>query len=570
MTASTLQNAFMILKAEGWALGFGFLSSILLYLSFFPANLGFFGWIALVPMLYVMRSNVQLRIKLFSASVCGLCFFIPALQWMRLADPMMYFTWIGLALYCNLFFVSALFLTLKFNKLSLVFSFPLIWIAFEHFRSTFLGGFSWYLLAHSQHDYPYIIQISDLFGAYGVSFLVASVNGFLTESLHCLKNKTLKAQAVYVLLLMLFTLTYGALRTSQGIGEAGPVCASLQGNVEQNIRNEQLSAQAATNPYLLLSDSSIASNPDLIIWPETSYSREWYSISPEMKPEKIPPDWNRITQIQKTLGEEVKKRWNTSVLLGLNSQELTPSGVKRYNSALLVSNDENKTSRYDKIHRVPFGEFIPFKEVFPWLKNFAPYDFEYSIVSGAGYPVLEFPIGPDKQKSAKFGTLICYEDTDPSIPLGFFNSGNKPNFFINTSNDGWFKGSEEHEQHLAISRFRAIETRRAIIRSVNMGISALIDSNGKVLKPESIESTNQANTFIWKINYPGPKSKALAVSDWHKFKANQGMLIAAIPIDSRFSLYTKTGDLLPYACWLTLFFIAIFPSKKPPVPAPDN
>ena len=84
MTASTLQNAFMILKAEGWALGLGFLSSVLLYLSFFPADLGFLGWIAMVPILYVMRSNVQLRIKLLSASVCGLCFFIPALQWMRL------------------------------------------------------------------------------------------------------------------------------------------------------------------------------------------------------------------------------------------------------------------------------------------------------------------------------------------------------------------------------------------------------------------------------------------------------------------------------------------------------
>ena len=569
MTASTLQNVMQILKAEGWALGFGFLSSILLYLSFFPADLGFLGWIALVPMLYVIRSRVQLRIKLLSATVCGLCFFIPALQWMRLADPMMYFTWIGLAFYCNAFFVSALYLILKFDKLSLTFSFPLVWIAFEHFRSTFLGGFSWYLLAHSQHDYPFIIQISDLFGAYGVSFLVASVNGFFAESFTSFKNKTLKAQAVYVLLLILFTLTYGALRTSQGIGESGPVCASLQGNVEQNIRNEQLSADAAAKPYLQLSDASIASNPDLIIWPETSYSREWYSISPEMKPEKIPPDWNRITQIQKTLGEEVKKRWNTSVLLGLNSQELTPTGTKRYNSALLVSNDENKISRYDKIHRVPFGEFIPFKDVFPWLKNFAPYDFEYSIVSGAGYPNIEFPMGPGKQKSVKFGTLICYEDTDPAIPLGFFNSGNSPNFFINISNDGWFKGSEEHEQHLAIARFRAIETRRSIIRSVNMGISALIDSNGKVLKPDSTESTKQSNTFIWKINYPGPKSKALPTSDWHKFKANQGMLIAAIPIDSRFSFYTKTGDLLPYACWVVLLSIYIFASKKKPVPTTD-
>ena len=75
MTASNIQNAFQILKAEGWALGFGFFSSILLYLSFFPADLGFLGWTSFVPILYVMRSTVQLRIKLLSASVCGLCFF---------------------------------------------------------------------------------------------------------------------------------------------------------------------------------------------------------------------------------------------------------------------------------------------------------------------------------------------------------------------------------------------------------------------------------------------------------------------------------------------------------------
>lgn len=189
---------------------------------------------------------------------------------------------------------------------------------------------------------------------------------------------------------MLFTLTYGALRTSQGIGEAGPVCASLQGNVEQNIRNEQLSAQAATNPYLLLSDSSIASNPDLIIWPETSYSREWYSISPEMKPEKSPRLESNYANPKDTWRRS-KKRWNTSVLLGLNSQELTPSGVKRYNSALLVSNDENKTSRYDKIHRVPFGEFIPFKEVFPGSRTLHPMISNTVLFLGQGTPSSNSP-----------------------------------------------------------------------------------------------------------------------------------------------------------------------------------
>ena len=570
MEARSFKDAFLILKNEGWAIGLGFLSSTLLYLSYFPENFGFLGWVALVPMLYVMQCKVQASTKFLAASVCGFCFFTPALQWMRLADPMMYLTWIGLAIYCTIFFVTALFIISKFKNIPLIFSFPLGWIAFEHLRANFLGGFSWYLLAHTQHDSPCIIQIADLFGAYAVSFLVATVNGFLAGALIKHKNKFLKAQLVYVLLLLLFTLTYGVYRTSQGIGQPGPICASLQGNVNQNIRNDQSDTQGASTPYLQLSDACIASNPDLIIWPETSYSREWYSISPDMKPEKVPADWNRITQIQKSLGDEVKKRWNTSVLLGLNSQELTPTGIKRYNSALLVSNDENKIFRYDKIHRVPFGEFIPFKDVFPWLKKLAPYDFEYSIVSGAGYPNIEFPFGSDKKSSCKFGTLICYEDTDPLIPLGFFKSQNKPDFLINISNDGWFKGSEEHEQHLAISRFRAIETRRSIIRSVNMGISALIDSNGKILKPESTEITNKANNFLWKINYPGPNSKSLPVSDWHKFKANEGVLIASIPIDNRFSLYTVIGDFLPYACWMALILNKFLPRKKSPDNIPDK
>lgn len=560
MASLFIQNAMLILKAEGWSLGLGFLSSVLLYLTYFPANLGFLGWIALVPLLYVVRSGVQFKMKVLAILFSGLCFFIPALQWMRLADPMMYFTWIGLAIYCTLIFLLGMLLVQKLQRIPLVFSFPIIWVGVEYFRSTFAGGFSWYLLAHSQHDYPAIIQISDLFGAYGVSFLVASVNGFIAEALLNLKNKRLKAQAVYVLMMLLFTLTYGSYRNAQGIGTPGPVCASLQGSVDQSIRNDQEKPQNAVMPYHQLSDLSIASNPDLIIWPETSYIHEWYSISPAVKLEQIPPDWYRITTMQKGMGEEVKKRWNTSVLLGLNSKELTPSGVKRYNSALLVSREANKFSRYDKIHRVPFGEFIPFKELLPWLKNLAPYDFEYSIEAGEGFPKLEFPAGLDKTYS--FGTLICYEDTDPSIPTGFFRSGTAPNFFVNISNDGWFKGSEEHEQHLAIARFRAVETRRSIIRSVNMGISALIDSNGKVLKPESVEQTNRVNTFVWKINYPSLKSKALPVAEWHQFKAVEGVLIASVPIDDRYSLYAKTGDILPLACWLAIFVI-YFRTRKP-------
>ncbi|NDH05462.1 hypothetical protein EBX93_05985 [bacterium] len=141
MEARSFKDAFLILKNEGWAIGLGFLSSTLLYLSYFPENFGFLGWVALLPMLYVMQCKVQASTKFLAASVCGFCFFTPALQWMRLADPMMYFTWIGLAIYCTIFFVTALFIISKFKNIPLIFSFPLGWIAFEHLRANFLGGF---------------------------------------------------------------------------------------------------------------------------------------------------------------------------------------------------------------------------------------------------------------------------------------------------------------------------------------------------------------------------------------------------------------------------------------------
>jgi apolipoprotein N-acyltransferase len=156
------------------------------------------------------------------------------------------------------------------------------------------------------------------------------------------------------------------------------------------------------------------------------------------------------------------------------------------------------------------------------MNRFAPYDFEYSIRPGEDFT--RFPLTTD-EGTCTFGVIICFEDTDPDLARQYVGAGGQPvDFLLNLSNDGWFKGTSEHEEHLAICRFRAVECRRAVARAVNMGISAVIDGNGRVTA------------------LPGPT--------WAESKKVPAVLSAVLQIDRRTSLYARAGDWLPWCCWL--------------------
>ena len=157
-----------------------FMTAGLLWACFFPLALGGLAWIALVPILSLVRSQARPRYVYWSAFAGGLAFFWPVLQWLRVGDyNMMYYSWAALATYCAGYFPLVIFLTRQIDRhtpLPLVLTFPAVWTALEFLRSYVLTGFPWYYLAHTQHDYLSVIQISDLGGAYAVSFLVAAVN----------------------------------------------------------------------------------------------------------------------------------------------------------------------------------------------------------------------------------------------------------------------------------------------------------------------------------------------------------------------------------------------------------
>jgi apolipoprotein N-acyltransferase len=300
--------------------------------------------------------------------------------------------------------------------------------------------------------------------------------------------------------------------------------------------------------YVALTNRAAAQDPrpDLIAWPETSYPADWMDLSADFPPERLnphfgqgkaghpekpiteDPDWR--TRVRKHLNADAlayARAWRTEVLLGLNAQVLSPDErVQRYNSAILIGKDGQVAGRYDKVHRVPFGEYVPLRDWFPFMNRFAPYDFDYSIRPGEH--LARLPLRTE-QGEYHFGVIICFEDTDPDLARQYVRDDGgeaAADFLLNISNDGWFKGTREHEEHLAICRFRAVECRRAVARAVNMGVSAVIDGNGRV------------------VALPGPT--------WAESKKVPAVLTAVVPLDRRASLYARWGDWLPWGCWLVL------------------
>jgi apolipoprotein N-acyltransferase len=567
-------------------------SALLLWACYFPLAWGWLAWVALVPLLSLVRSPARPRRIYFVAWVGGLAFFWPVIQWMRVADYRMYGTWAMLSTYCSLYFPVAVWLIRRLDRrtrVPLLVSVPVVWCGLEFLRSFLMTGFAWYYLAHSQHNFLPLIQISDLGGAYAVSFLVAAANAWLFE-LFCTQQwfrsffgipapapathgswwgQPLVLQAAVLLGLVGATLAYGFWRLGQDCITPGPRVALLQGNLDQRLRNQvRSSREAATNMvghYRSLSRIAEARQPSLIVWPETSYSYDWPELASDQLPDclaalaiganGLPSSlpwllvawdyWHPagVSFVQNYI-RRVGPASRADVLLGLNALRVTRKGrvQSRYCSALLVHEDGSIGGRYDKMHRVPFGEFVPLRDVLPFMDRFAPYDFDYSITPGTHFT--RFAAG-----KYRFGVLICFEDTDPYLGRQYVvhgEDGPPVDFLLNISNDGWFDGTSEHDEHLAICRFRAIESRRAVARAVNMGISAVIDSNGRVLAPETLASGEDVN--IWEIITSNGSRSSLPLGNWSQFKHVPGVLMAAIPIDQRVSLYALWGDWLGWGC----------------------
>jgi apolipoprotein N-acyltransferase len=434
-----------------------------------------------------------------------------------------------------------------------------------------------------------MIQITDIGGVFLVSLVVVAVNAFLFDCAYqfpevrcwfdqtalepyryysnveilnrgaladCLLRRNLIVEGTLVAILLVSTYSYGEYRLRQHTSRPGPTVCLLQSNLDQRMResNDDRSVQKVTQHFAELcirASHNHHPSPDLLIWPETSFPRPWVEVSPKLPIDQVPTNWRDAEiDVRDALKDLAASYTQIPHLLGMNAHHLDATGKPhRYNSAVFLSARGSVDAKYDKIHRVPFGEYVPLQNWLPFLSWFTPYEGDFGIQ--AGDKLTRFKLG-----KLNFGVLLCYEDTDPSMARRYLeSSGDEPavDFLVNMSNDGWFDGTSEHEEHLAVSRFRAIECRRSMVRAVNMGVSAVIDGSGRVLKPTLVEGTKPP---VWLVSEDKLRPAELPVAQWHEFKKKAGILKATIPIDSRFSFYAATGDWLPIGCWVALLTAA--------------
>jgi len=507
-------------------------TALLLWMSFFPVNLPWLGFIAFVPWLVSMTWQTGKQ-RLISSGILGMVFFGIALNWMRVADIRMVATWVMLGTWSALFYlILGWVLGAIYDRhrgLGMTLGFPLVLIPTEWMRAHALEGFPWYFLGHTQHDTLPLLQLAELGGAFLVSLVVALVNGLIADLyLACLsRNSGVKWSTIgigfktaLVILALACAWIYGTNRLQKTEFIEGTQVAVLQANHPQGLRNfastEQVRADYNQMQRALFGTGN---RPLLIIWPETSY-----------------PALVDITGLD-------EKHWvadpagakGPSQLLGA-STIIEPKGLtsKQFNSAVLFDPKGFPVDHYDKMHRVPFGEYVPLKEWIPFMNVLAPYDHDYSIARGE--KLTRFPL-PYSPTPLTFGAAICYESGDAHNFRDLAGGDGKPpvDFFVNQSNDGWFHGTEEHEHHLLLLRFRAVETRRPVIRAVNMGISAWIDSYGRVLRPK--ESNHPKSSAVGvEVPVLEVNSEFLSTSEWGQYKKNAFVLTGLIP---------KKGDNLP-------------------------
>jgi len=376
--------------------------------------------------------------------------------------------------------------------------------------------FPWYL-ANSQWRFPLASQICDLGGVLALSGLLAASSVLLWEVIDRRGRQSLRPALVLAALLV-GDLGYGAVRLLQVEAAIAAAPKVRVGMVEANIGiREKAKPEHVANNLAIhqrLSRVLEAEGVDLIVWPESAYNAAWFPadsarIPPSRAPLpddprwdalKLPVDGHLILEDFPALDDASRDRaagrsgWNvkapqrgfsTPLLLGSITWVPDPEPIAEgprwqrqlMNSALLLDGAGNTGGRvYYKNYLLAFGEFIPFGRTFPWVYDLIP---EASAFT-AGTEVEVFRHG-----KLRAGVMICYEGILPRWTRRLV--GKDPNVLINITNDAWFGKRGEPWLHLALTTFRAIENRLALVRSTNTGVSAFVDPAGRLSAHTSVD-----------------------------------------------------------------------------------
>jgi apolipoprotein N-acyltransferase len=458
----------LVLKEKLGSIILAVSAGLLMTASFPKADLGELAWVAFIPLFYAIKGASPRRsFKL--GFLTGIVHYGTLLYWIvgvinhygHVPTVLSLIIFMLLIFYLSLYpgLFSAAVSQLRARSFPFYLTAPLFWVALEYVRSFLLSGFPWENLGYSQYDQLRLIQISDILGVYGLSALIMAVNGVLFEFSNSVRRNrtTIWIPLAATGLVLGGFLIYGTWRIEKTDKTAGDApkrtVAMAQGNVDQSVKWLPSFQRETLRRYATLSRDALKTSPDLIVWPETALP--FYFLDNE----------DLTVQVL-----ELVRNSAVYFVLGSPSFLRSEHGIRYYNSAYLVDPTGKVVGKYDKVHLVPYGEYVPLKRFFPFLGKIveAVGDFD----SGEKGQVLSWD-------NEKIGMLICFESIFPELARAMVSNGAQ--LLINITNDAWFGRSSAPYQHLSMVVFRAVENHLAVARAANTGISAYIDPVGRLL-----------------------------------------------------------------------------------------
>ncbi len=392
---------------------------------------------------------------------------------------------------------------------------PAVWVAAELARNHLLTGFPWVRLGNALHTIPPLLQLASVTGIYGLSFLLLA----LASSLALLARQAQRATgAIYLSLLLLMVVgiyTWGSGRVSRLRGEAEPSravdVACVQGNVPQDRKWSPEAADEILTRHLEFTRLAASRGADLVVWAESS----------------LPFPLRGHAEFGSRVRQVVQDTGSALILGSLDWRTVGQDGRQVYNSAFLVAAGEPAQLAYDKVHLVPFGEYVPLRQVLFFASKLVEEVGEMS--AGAGQQHLA--AGSAVQGVPALGILICYEIIFPGLARQAVNAGAQ--VLLNLTNDAWFGNTAAPYQHFSEAVVRAVETGRWVVRAANTGISGIIAPSGEVVARTELGVAGLAQAEIF------PRSER--------------------------TLYVRSGDVFAWACVILTVALVVL-GRRPAAP----
>lgn len=455
-------------------------SGILQILLFPKFSLSWVSWVALVPLLVVLFREASWKRALLLGWIFGLIFFSGCCYWildvlqgygdMHWSGALLLFALliVYLSLFPGLFACAFSRVSLRFPGTCFLLA-PCLWVATEYLRGQLLTGFPWCLTGYALVDDTSLAQIATFTGVYGLSFLVVWINALIAGLFFRSKPAVV---SLPITLAFLGGLAWTGVKPLEANHTGKAQARLVQTHIpldqpwdprSQSRLMEELIELSVSPPFKDSATTSETGPPlavphraRLLIWPETP----------------APFYYHEDSSFRKSMSELAESS-RSSLLFGFVDWPSGDDGghTGPYNSVGTLSPAGELIAQYDKMHLVPFGEYVPWS----WL-----FFFVEKISTGVGdYQPGSRVVVSRLESGEKVGVFICYEAVVPDLVRRFVAEGAE--VLVNITNDAWFGSSAAPYQHLLMARMRAVENRRYLLRAANSGISAVIDPLGRIL-----------------------------------------------------------------------------------------